>query len=94
MTEQNRSDDATNVTSVDGSHIKWDIVKEFSTLTDALREIQLLRQREEDILAGIQLVVKGSNAGRDKEIERLRAEIKRLHSVVVLCPRCQEADNE
>ena len=26
------------------------------------------------------------------EIERLRAEIKRLSSVVVLCPRCMEAD--
>ena len=26
------------------------------------------------------------------EIERLEAEIKRLRSVVVLCPRCMEAD--
>ena len=44
--------------SGDSSHIKWAIVKEFPKLTDALQEIQRLRQREKDILAGIQLVVK------------------------------------
>ena len=31
---------------------------------------------------------------QEAEIERLRAEIKRLRSVVVLCPRCMEADRD
>lgn len=42
-------------------------------IRDIINEIERLYQKEYDILAGIQLVVKGSNAGRDKEIERLQA---------------------
>lgn len=49
-------------------------------MIDARREIERLRQKEEDILAGIQLVVKGSNAGRDQEIERLNTKIENLQA--------------
>lgn len=44
----------------------------------AAAQIERLHQREQDILAGIQLVVKDSNAGRDKEIQRLNTELESL----------------
>lgn len=90
MDEQNRSDHATNVTAADGNVTAVsDIVERLHDILDGpvpmyvsrqdirdiINEIERLHQKEHDILAGIQLVVKGSNAGRDKEIERLRATI-------------------
>lgn len=49
-------------------------------ISNAEDEIERLHQKEEDILAGIQLVVKGSNAGRDEEIERLKTKIENLQA--------------
>lgn len=53
--------------------VPGELVREFTTLPDALEEVARLRQENDDIIASIALIVKGARSAMSAEADRLRA---------------------